>query len=82
MDEPLRKQLRATLNLVPAHAWDAVPSSALTLVNERCADYLGLSKDNPLRTETVTEAAWDSHHPAPPSTHSVPCNDSVPNSAS
>jgi PAS domain S-box-containing protein len=61
MDELLRTQLLATLNLIPAHTWYAGPSGALTFVNERCADYLGLSKDHPLRTGTVTEAAWDSH---------------------
>jgi len=61
MDEPLRTQLLATLNLIPAHTWYAAPSGALTFVNERCADYLGLSKDHPLRTGTVPEAAWDSH---------------------
>jgi formate hydrogenlyase transcriptional activator len=61
MDELLRTKLRATLNLIPAHTWYAPPSGALTFVNERCADYLGLSKDHPLRTGTVTEAAWDSH---------------------
>jgi PAS domain-containing protein len=61
MDEPLRTQLRATLNLIPEHTWYAAPSGALTFVNERCADYLGLSKDHPLRTGAVTEAAWDSH---------------------
>jgi formate hydrogenlyase transcriptional activator len=61
MDEPLRTQLRATLNLIPEHTWYATPSGALTFVNERCADYLGLSKDHPLRTGAVTEAAWDAH---------------------
>jgi PAS domain S-box-containing protein len=63
MDEPLRTQLRATLNLIPAHTWYATPLGGLTFVNDRCADYLGLSKDHPLRTGTVTEAASDSHIP-------------------
>jgi len=46
---PLGAQLQATLNIVPAHAWYALPSGALTFVNERTADYLGLPKDHPLR---------------------------------
>jgi len=61
MDELLRTQIRATLDLIPAQTWYAVPSGGLAFVNERCAEYLGLSKDHPLRTGTVTEAAWDSH---------------------
>src|ERR1700690_3305985 len=61
MDEALRTQLRASLNLIPAHTWYATASGALTYVNDRCADYLGLSKDHPLRSGTETEAAWDSH---------------------
>src|SRR5450432_1579807 len=61
MDEPLRTQLRATLNLIPAHTWYAASSGGLTFVNERCADYLALRRDHPLRAGTVTEAAWDSH---------------------
>jgi PAS domain-containing protein len=61
MDEPLRTQLTDTLNLMPAHTWFAARSGGLTFVNERCADYLGLSKDHPLRIGTATEAASDSH---------------------
>ena len=30
MDEPLRTQPRATLNLIPEHTWNAAPSGALT----------------------------------------------------
>ncbi len=63
MDEPLGTQLRATLNLIPAYTWYASPSGALTFVNERTAEYLGLSKDHPLRFGAETEAAWDSHIP-------------------
>jgi PAS domain-containing protein len=48
-DRSLEPQLRAALNLIPAYAWYAAPSGALTLVNERCADSLGLGKDHPLR---------------------------------
>jgi PAS domain S-box-containing protein len=60
---PLEPQLQATLNLVPAHAWYALPCGALTFVNERTADYLGLPKDHPLRFGTGTGADWDSQLP-------------------
>jgi len=45
----LGAQLRATLDVIPAYTWYANPSGALTFVNQRCADYLGLPKDHPLR---------------------------------
>jgi len=54
-------QLQATLNLIPAYTWYAAPSGALTFLNQRGADYLGLAKDHPLRLGTETGAAWDSH---------------------
>jgi len=57
----LGAQLQATLNAVPAHAWYGGPSGGLTFVNERCANYLGLPKDHPLRFGADTGAAWDSH---------------------
>ena len=63
MDQSLEAQLRATLNMIPAYTWYAAPSGALTFVNERGADYLGLPKDHPLRFGTDTGAAWDSHIP-------------------
>ena len=53
----IEAQLRATLNVIPAYTWYALPSGALTFVNERTADYLGLPKDHPLRFGTE----WDSH---------------------
>jgi hypothetical protein len=53
---PLEAQLQASLNIVPAHAWYACPHGALTFVNERTADYLGLPKDHPLRFGTGTGA--------------------------
>jgi PAS domain S-box-containing protein len=56
-------QLRATLEVVPAYTWYADPSGALTFVNTRQADYLGLPKDHPLRIGIATGAAWDSHIP-------------------
>jgi hypothetical protein len=58
---PLEAQLQATLNLVPAYAWYALPSGALAFVNERTADYLGFPKDHPLRFGTDSGAEWDSH---------------------
>jgi PAS domain S-box-containing protein len=63
MDRSLEAELRTTLNMIPAYTWYAAPSGALTFVNERCADYLGLAKDHPLRFGTDTGAAWDSHIP-------------------
>jgi PAS domain S-box-containing protein len=56
----LEAQLQATLNMIPAYTWYAAPSGGLTFVNERCADYLGLPKDHPLRFGADTGAAWDS----------------------
>jgi PAS domain S-box-containing protein len=63
MDEPFATQLRAMLNLIPANAWYAAPSGALTFVNERGGDYGGLPKDHPLRSGEEIGAAWDSHIP-------------------
>jgi formate hydrogenlyase transcriptional activator len=63
MDQSLEVHLRATLNMIPAYTWYAAPSGGLTFVNERCADYLGLPKDHPLRFGADTGAAWDSHIP-------------------
>jgi PAS domain S-box-containing protein len=57
----LEAQLRATLDVIPAYTWYADSSGALTFVNERHADYLGLPKDHPLRFGVATGAAWDSH---------------------
>jgi PAS domain S-box-containing protein len=59
----LEAQLQATLNMIPAHTWYALPSGALTFLNERCADYLGLPKNHPLRFGIDTGASWDSHIP-------------------
>ena len=58
---PLGPELQIALNLIPAHTWYAVPLGALTFVNERAADYLGLPKDHRLRFGTVIGADWDSH---------------------
>ena len=59
----LEAQLQATLNVIPAYTWYALPSGGLTFVNERTADYLGLPKDHPLRFGIDTGAEWDSHIP-------------------
>jgi PAS domain-containing protein len=58
---PLRAELQAALNLIPAHTWYSLPSGALTFMNERGSDYLGLPKDHPLRFGIDTGAEWDSH---------------------
>jgi len=58
---PLGAQLQATLNIIPAHAWYALPNGELTFLNERAADYLGLPKDHPLRLGTGGAVDWESH---------------------
>jgi formate hydrogenlyase transcriptional activator len=63
MNDSLEARLQATLNVIPANTWYASPTGALTFVNERAADYLGLPKDHPLRFGIDTGAAWDSHIP-------------------
>jgi formate hydrogenlyase transcriptional activator len=63
MDDPFKTQLQAMLNLIPANAWYAAASGALTFVNQRGGDYGGLPADHPLRSGEVTGAAWDSHIP-------------------
>jgi PAS domain S-box-containing protein len=62
-EQQFAARLRETLNTVPAYTWYAVPTGALTFVNERTADYLGLPKDHPLRFGIDTGAAWDAHIP-------------------
>ncbi len=57
----LREELQVALNLIPAHTWYALPSGAITFLNERGSDYLGLPKDHPLRFGIDTGAEWDSH---------------------
>jgi formate hydrogenlyase transcriptional activator len=59
----LAKQLRDTLNAVPAHVWYALPSGALLFINKRGADYGGLPEDHPLRFGIDIGAPWDSHIP-------------------
>src|SRR5258708_1249478 len=60
---PLGAELQLALNLVPAHTWYASPSGALTFLNERGSDYLGLPQDHPIRLGIDTGAEWDSHIP-------------------
>jgi len=56
-------QLQAILNVLPAYTWYAAPSGALTFVNKRTADYLGLPKDHPLRFGIDVGAQWDNWVP-------------------
>ncbi|NML97594.1 sigma 54-interacting transcriptional regulator [Paraburkholderia sp. RP-4-7] len=53
--------LQVALNLIPAHTWYADRSGALTFINERCADYLGLALDHPLRSGIEPGSTWDCH---------------------
>jgi PAS domain S-box-containing protein len=62
-DASLGARLQGTLDVIPAHAWYAAPTGALTFVNRRAADYLGLPKDHPLRFGVNSGAAWDAHIP-------------------
>src|SRR3984957_10880101 len=52
-------QVRAILNVLPAYTWYSVPSGALTFVNKRTAEYLGIPKDHPLRSGIDIGAQWD-----------------------
>ena len=61
MNDSLEARLQATLNVIPAHTWYAAPNGALLFVNARCADYIGLAKDHPLRFGTDTGGGRDSH---------------------
>jgi PAS domain S-box-containing protein len=61
MTDSFEARLQATLNVIPAHTWYATPSGALTFVNKRIADYLGLPTNHHLRLGSDIGAAWDSH---------------------
>jgi PAS domain S-box-containing protein len=52
-------QVQAILNVVPAYTWYAAPHGALTFVNTRTADYLGIPNDHPLRFGIDIGAQWD-----------------------
>lgn len=56
-------QLQATLNVIPAYTWYATSAGGLIFVNQRTADYLGLSHDHPLRFGIDSGAQWDAHIP-------------------
>jgi PAS domain S-box-containing protein len=49
----------SNLNVLPAYTWYATPSGALTFVNKRTGNYLGVPKDHPLRFGIDTGARWD-----------------------
>jgi PAS domain-containing protein len=51
--------LQAILNVLPAYTWYAAPRGALTFVNTRTADYLGIPNDHPLRFGIDVGAEWD-----------------------
>jgi PAS domain S-box-containing protein len=59
----LEAELQATLNVIPAYTWYALPSGGLTFVSERTGDSLGLPKDHPLRFGIDRGAKWDAHIP-------------------
>src|ERR1700722_12319750 len=56
-------QLQTTLNVIPAYTWYAASSGALTFVNKRIGDYLGLPEGHSLRLGIDVGAEWDSHIP-------------------
>ncbi len=63
MNDFTKEQLRATLNLIPAHIWCGDRTGTLTFVNQRCSDYLGLATDDPLRLGIPRSEKWDAHIP-------------------
>src|SRR5882757_8190657 len=52
-------QLQVTLNVMPAYTWYSAPSGDLIFVNKRTAEYLGFTKDHPLRFGINIGAQWD-----------------------
>jgi PAS domain-containing protein len=52
-------QVQAILNVLPTYTWYAAPRGALTFVNARTADYLGIPNDHPLRFGIDIGATWD-----------------------
>ena len=52
-------QVQAILDVLPAYTWYAAPRGALTFVNTRTADYLGIPNDHPLRLGIDVGAEWD-----------------------
>jgi PAS domain S-box-containing protein len=56
-----KESLQITLNLISAHVWYADRSGAVTFINERCADYLGLAANDHLRSGIGKGSACDFH---------------------
>jgi PAS domain S-box-containing protein len=52
-------QVQAILNVLPTYTWYAAPRGALSFVNTRTADYLGIPNDHPLRFGIDIGAQWD-----------------------
>jgi PAS domain S-box-containing protein len=52
-------QVQAILNVLPTYTWYAAPRGALTFVNTRTADYLGIPNDDPLRFGIDIGTTWD-----------------------
>ena len=52
-------QVQAILNVLPTYTWYAAPRGALTFVNTRTADYLGIPNDHSLRFGIDIGATWD-----------------------
>jgi PAS domain S-box-containing protein len=52
-------QVQAILNVLPTYTWYAAPRGALSFVNTRTADYLGILNDHPLRFGIDIGAQWD-----------------------
>jgi signal transduction histidine kinase/PAS domain-containing protein len=52
-------QVQAILNVLPAYTWYAAPRGALSFVNTRTADYLGIPNNHPLRFGIDIGAQWD-----------------------
>jgi PAS domain S-box-containing protein len=52
-------QVQAILDVLPAYTWYAAPRGALTFVNKRTAEYLGIPEDHPLRLGIDVGAEWD-----------------------
>jgi PAS domain S-box-containing protein len=52
-------QVQAILDVLPAYTWYAAPRGALTFVNTRTAEYLGIPIDHPLRFGIDVGAEWD-----------------------
>jgi PAS domain S-box-containing protein len=52
-------QVQAILDVLPTYTWYSAPSGALTFMNKRTAEYLGVPQDHPLRFGIDISAQWD-----------------------